>query len=224
MLIGWLKPLNGTKMPLIFKEKLTDDSQLGIWKKEENFEFLQSVYPLIPSEKVSFEKINNPIRKNEWLTTRILLTEMLEKRKIIQYTEHGKPFLNDSNLHISISHSKHFISILISENYKPGIDIEHISTRVKKVEHKFLSKTELTWCHDLDLMTACWSAKEAIFKVFGKDLDFKDIEIYPFTIEQNMGSFAAKVIKTDFQSDFLLNYRLIENDILVYTLKSSNAL
>jgi phosphopantetheinyl transferase (holo-ACP synthase) len=72
-------------------------------------------------------------------------------------------------------------------------------------------------------MTACWSAKEAIFKVIGKDLDFKDIEINPFTIEQNMGSLSAKIIKKDFTTDFALNYRLIENDILVYTLRTINA-
>ncbi|MFA6401991.1 MAG: 4'-phosphopantetheinyl transferase superfamily protein [Salinivirgaceae bacterium] len=210
-------------MSLIVKEFIDTGSQLGIWKKEEDLELLLSVYPLVPSEKESFEKINNLSRKNEWLTTRILLTELLEKRKIIQYTAHGKPFLNESNLHISITHSKHFVSILVSENYIPGIDVEHISMRVNKVTHKFLSETEMVWCNNLTLMTACWSAKEAIFKVFGKDLDFKDIEINPFTIEQNKGSLSAKIIKNDFTTDFALNYHLIENDILVYTLKTSDA-
>lgn len=210
-------------MSLIVKECIDAGTQLGIWKKEEDLELLLSVYPLVPTEKESFEKISNPSRKNEWLTTRILLTELIEKRKIIQYTEHGMPFLNESNLHISITHSKHFVSILASENYIPGVDVEHISLRINKVAHKFLSETEMKWCNNLTLMTACWSAKEAIFKVIGKDLDFKDIEINPFTIEQNMGSLSAKIIKKDFTTDFALNYRLIENDILVYTLRTINA-
>jgi 4'-phosphopantetheinyl transferase len=211
-------------MPLIIKELVATGTLLGVWKKDEDLEFLQSVYPLISSEKKAFNKINNLNRKKEWLTTRILLTEMFEKRITIEYTSHGKPFLNENPIKISISHSKHYVSIISSDQFHLGIDVEHVSQRVNKVAHKFMSDSERSWCRDITQLTACWSAKEAIFKVFERDLYFKDIEIEPFTIVEKKGSFYAFVKKSGFTIEFLLNYILIENNILVYTLKNYDVL
>ncbi len=205
-------------MSLIFKSNVAQGTLLGVWKKEEDFELLQTVYPLRAEEKLDFSKINNIQRKSEWLTTRILLTEMLEKRKIINYSTLGKPFLVESNLTISISHSKNFVAIILSSQFQVGIDIEHVSERVRKVIHKFLDDAEIQWCRSLKQQTLCWSAKEAIFKIYEKELDFKDVEIKAFQPNSGRGSFWARIHKEDQDKSFKINFLEFDEDVLVYTL------
>lgn len=197
---------------------------LGVWKKEEELELLQSVFPLRSEEKADFEKISNVTRQKEWLTTRVLLTEMLQKRRIISYSAHGKPFIKGSKLNLSISHSRNFVAIIISSQYYPGVDIEHVSARVANVRHKFLNETEQAWCSSLPLMTACWSAKEAVFKIFERELDFHDMVIEPFQLETDKGQFESSIIKTNPPARFKIKYRFFENDILTYTLKRPDLL
>jgi len=205
-------------MPLIIKEQINCGTQLGIWKKEENPEALKDVFPLKAEEKEQFNRITHPNRQAEWLISRILLTELLGSRKIIEYNENKKPEITNSPFRISISHSKNFVAILISETIVPGIDIEHISDRVNKVKHKFLSEDELTWSDSNAQMTACWGAKEAVFKIYEKELDFKDIRIEPFVVTGDGGRFNATVIKNGINKLFTIRYRMIEDDMLTYTL------
>ncbi|HAM98162.1 MAG TPA: hypothetical protein DCQ26_06090 [Marinilabiliales bacterium] len=205
-------------MPLIFKSNVAQGTLLGVWKKEEDFELLQTVYPLRAEEKLDFVKINNIQRKSEWLATRILLTEMLEKRKTINYSEHGKPQLKDSSLMLSISHSKNFVAIIISNQHQVGIDIEHVSERVRKVIHKFLRDAEIQWCQTLKQQTLCWCAKETIFKIYEKELDFKDVEIQAFQPDAEHGSFWARTQKGDQYKSFKINFLEFDDDVLTYTL------
>lgn len=206
-------------MALIYKNNIANGTILGIWKKEEELDLLENVFVLNKYEKEYYQKITNNLRKSEFITTRILLTELLESRKTIVYNADKKPEILNSNLNISVSHSKNFVAIIVSGTYIPGVDIEYISNRVEKVKHKFLTEKETHWIKDLVLLTCAWSTKEAIFKIFGTNLDFKDIELVPFKLEDDSGIFAAKVLKPKFEESFKLNYMFIEDDLLVYSLK-----
>lgn len=206
-------------MGLVLKKNIANSSFLGIWKKEEDLDFLENIFVLNDTEKSVYSKISNVYRKKEFITIRVLLTELLQSRKTIVYNENKGPSILNSGLNISITHSKHFVALIISASYIPGIDIEHISDRVEKVKHKFLTQNEASWIKNHALLTAAWSTKEAIFKTFGKNLDFKDIELHPFNLDDEAGIFAAEVLKPGFEITFKLNYQLFENDILVYTLR-----
>ncbi len=208
-------------MALYSKENISLGTQLGIWKKEEPIDLLESVYLLNSDEEKEFAQITNHNRKKEWLTTRILLTELLEKRVTILHNKNRKPYLKSHNSNITISHSRNFVAIIVSANYYAGVDVEHIATRAAKVKHKFLNKTELTWCKSLEQITACWSAKESIFKIYEKELDFYDMEVAPFTLNTDGGSFKTKVIKAGKEADYMVKYRQIEDDILTYALAKS---
>jgi phosphopantetheinyl transferase (holo-ACP synthase) len=205
-------------MALVFKENIAQGTFLGVWKKEEELELLQAVFPLHSEEIEAFDKISNISRKKEWLSTRILLTEMLQKRKLIIYSAYGKPAIHNSELNLSISHSKNFVALIISSQYFPGIDIEHISERVQKIKHKFLTDNEKNWCQNTEQMTACWSAKEAVFKIFEKELDFKDMEASTISLENNQGTFDATLLKKVPGLAVKINYRKFEDDILTYAL------
>lgn len=205
-------------MALILKENIGQGSFLGVWKREEELKFLESIFPLNEIEAEQYARINNNSRKKEWLSARILLTEVLEKRHTILYNENKKPYLSKSKINISISHSKNHVAVLISAKHKPGVDIEHCSERVAKVKHKFLTDKELAWCTEINQQTAAWGAKEAIFKIFEKNLDFKDIETEPYTLGDDSGQFIGNVLKPSYAGTFIVNYMAIDSDILTYTL------
>ncbi len=202
-------------MPIILNKRIAHGSKLGIWKITENANDLELVFPLLEDEKEYFNKLTNEKRKREWLIARILLTELLESRKLIKYTEHGKPFIHNSSTNLSISHSKNNVAILISNKFSLGVDIECIAERVVKVKHKFLSEQELAWCNTTELMTICWSAKEAVFKIFEKELYFHDIEISKFNNEDS--HFIAKTNKDNFRKTFKIFFDFVEEDVYTYT-------
>lgn len=202
-------------MPLFLNQRLSTGTKLGIWKITEPLLLLEDIFPLLAYEQELYSKIKNENRKREWLASRILLTEISEKRVVIEYSPYGKPLLNSSTSNISISHSKNFAAVLLSSRFSPGIDIEHISLRVEKVKHKFLSADELSWCTSIEQLTTCWSAKESVFKIYEKELDFHDMVIHPFQINDNY--LDSTVIKNNENRKFRVYIKKIEEDILTYT-------
>lgn len=209
-------------MALVSIDNINCDTQIGVWKKEEQLELLENVFELNASEKSEYNNITNESRKKEWLLVRILLTEMLMRKDFILYNTNKKPYLQNSKLNISISHSRNFIAIITSKNEFAGIDVEQISERVHKVKHKFLNNSELEWCHNLEQQTTCWCAKESVFKLYEANLDFHDMVIAPFELEDNFGKIKLSVIKPGKQGSYVINYQRIENDIISYTLSKSN--
>lgn len=209
-------------MPLLFKDAVAYGTTLGVWKKQESREQLEAVFLLSKNEQKQYHTFKNEARKTEWLTTRILLTEMLEKRVCIQYNDQGRPYINNLALNISISHSKNYVAIIISKFYNPGVDIEQVSDRVSRIKHKFLVSKELLWCHSLNQLTLAWTVKEAIFKTYEKELDFHDILIEEPLINADQGMVHAQVLKTDEKAELILNYRFIEDNLLTYTLVPIN--
>lgn len=209
-------------MALVSIDNLSCSTLLGVWKKEEELGLLESVFELNPLEKSEYKKISNEGRKKEWMLVRILLTEMLQKKTGISYNENKKPLIKNSSKNITISHSKNYVTIITSEDDFCGIDVENISERVGKVKHKFLNNEELAWCNTLELQTACWSAKETVFKLFERDLDFHDMIVDKFEITGEYGKFKLNVVKPNKTGSYVINYRLIENDIITYAITKSS--
>ncbi|MEN8119964.1 MAG: 4'-phosphopantetheinyl transferase superfamily protein [Bacteroidota bacterium] len=195
-------------MPLSLK-LLNDDCIFGMWCTNELLEELQQDFDSAPlEEKVQLKKFKNPNRQIEWMATRLLTYELLEKKVIIDYDEFGKPSLRNDNRQISISHTDGMVAVQIS-NQPTGVDVEKISGRVAKIAHKFLSPTEqkaIDIKNQLLHMYAYWGAKETIYKIHGrKGLDFKEnIRIEPFKIEKE-GTIIAH-LKKEKTSVFHLNY------------------
>ena len=153
-----------------------------------------------------FSKITNESRKKEYLAVRKLLLELTNKDTSIIYSQEGKPkLLNNNNANISITHTKNFVAIIISQKHITGIDIEHISDRVLRIRKKFLDTNELEWCNTVEKHIICWSAKETIFKLFGKNIDFKDIKINTFEVLENTGTINAALIKNT-NKQFIVSY------------------
>lgn len=134
------------------------------------------------------EKRKTEHRKREYLGVRLALKALFGKELVVIYNEEGKPFLSDNSFHISISHSKNWIAVIAHPTHTVGIDIECPSPKIEKVYTRFLSELEQHELYEeknLKKLQIAWSAKEALYKIIGKEaVDFaKQLRIYPFEVK-----------------------------------------
>lgn len=162
-------------MPLLFTQTI-GDAILGIWSKQETAEQLLPMIDLCDADKAVYEQIGNDRRRTEWLTTRIVLRELLNRDVTIAHDNNSKPYIAEREDFISISHSKNMVAVMVSEQ-NLGIDIEQITARTTKVRHKFLTGSELDRCKTDTEHTLVWTVKEAAYKLIGCGLEHTEVEI-----------------------------------------------
>ncbi|RYE56236.1 MAG: 4'-phosphopantetheinyl transferase superfamily protein [Sphingobacteriales bacterium] len=166
-------------MPLVFIKEIKKDTYIGMWKIQETEEELLGGLQLKQHELDVIDQLSAGKRLLHWLGTRMLLRTMMKTSDYIDcgIDEHGKPYLLNSDYHISFSHSYDYAAVMISREHKVGIDIELIKHRIKSIRHKFLSDLELSQPQigdNTNGLYVCWCAKEAIYKWHGKKgLEFK---------------------------------------------------
>lgn len=206
-------------MPLLFNQ-YENSFRLALWKLTESVAFFENKARLSAFDSNFYSKISNETRKKEWLAVRILLNETLGFWPNISYMETGKPILNNHTRHLSISHSKEMVGILLCTSPYAGIDIEKTSRNIDKVLHRFLSEEELaniSASTNTNSKIIHWCAKEAIFKSVNEpNIDFaRHIKIEK--IDDN-GNIDARFILKDKTFAVKLNYTELDNHIIVWTI------
>lgn len=210
-------------MPIYF-HKNKPDFQLGIWRMDEPLEELLSMLKLNSAEIATFNSFKSVYRKREWLTTRVLLKKLRTdpKNSTIVYDLNGKPQLHNSEFSISISHTKDFVSVLLSKYVSAGIDLETIQPRIEKISKRFISKQE-EMAYDennkLDYMHVIWGAKEVLFKIYGKgELNFlENLSAEKFQLKEK-GVLKGSITKSGFKKEYEINYEKLDNLMLVYAM------
>jgi 4'-phosphopantetheinyl transferase len=207
---------NISLMPLFFSN---DNSrfQFAIWKMDESLNELLQESSLSAADMLRVNSFSHSARKKEWICIRLLLKK-LHRNFSIGYLESGKPFLENSNAHISISHTKDFAGIIISDLHAAGIDLERIHPRIEKIAHKFVSAEEekfLGGKNNLEKLFVIWGVKEVLFKMHSiGELIFKEhLIIEPFEFSAS-GAVSASVSKGAFMKKYSLHYSLLD-DLLV---------
>jgi 4'-phosphopantetheinyl transferase len=152
---------------------------LALWSPiETNEELVHQWESLTVSQQMPLFKAEH--RKREWLATRLLMDRLgIEQH---DFLANGKPILPRGG--ISISHCKGSVAVVTSE-VNIGLDIQEPTEQIFTIRSKFCSSTEWRWLEahreTLRALTIVWSAKEAIFKYWGEEVDFaQHIEILPF--------------------------------------------
>ncbi len=110
-------------------------------------------------------------RENERLTSRKLLTHILQKDAVVNYDEHGKPHVD--NHHISIAHTGEYVGVIASKTYVVGVDLERIrERRIDELAEKFMDADELDRLKEaaeqIKYFYLVWGAKEVLYKIYGK--------------------------------------------------------
>lgn len=199
-------------MPLFYQQDINETTRLGVWKiKEEEDFFLRSV----PLQR----NITHPHKRLQHLAGRYLLPFLFPDfpNKEIAIADTRKPFLPNEQYHFSISHCGGYAAALVSSTERVGIDIEQTTQRVEKIKHKFLHPEELLFvqAHSADqqiqLLTLLWSAKEAMFKWWGRgDVDFSEalrVNNFQFSGE---GIIPAHFVKEDIDVTLNIHYQMPE--------------
>jgi 4'-phosphopantetheinyl transferase len=210
-------------MPVIYNQVVYDDCQLAIWEITESYDEMYSRIHFFEGEKENFKNYKSDLRQLEWLSVRRLLREVRGVPTQIVYNESRKPFLFNSDQHISISHSRNLTAVLLSNTRKLGLDLEYMAQDIKKVAHKFLNRDEYIVENKAKRnfhMYIHWCAKEALYKLCDKqDINFrKNLTIEPFEPD-DCGEIMGWVDNKFWHDKFLLRYFTIKDYIVVYCCK-----
>lgn len=121
------------------------------------------------------------------LTQKILssLEGLIEDQIRLEKGPHGKPFLPDSNLSFSLTHSGEWVAACFSKEYTVGIDLEHKClpdeftkdlAKKERLIRRFFHPLEVSaWeklpdSHKLNWFYRYWTMKEALLKGIGTGL------------------------------------------------------
>lgn len=205
-------------MPVVSVEQLADGSTLGLWRFDEE---PQTLAELHPSLKMLYDRwktmYRSTIRIIEKLAAHALLMKIDglspdEMLPVIQHQASGCPYLDDGR-YISISHTKGYVALMLSEDHPVGVDIEYRSDRVAKIAHMFLRDDETT--DDIDEQLIIWCAKEAAYKLFSSDkLTFQQMKVER---EGRPSDHILQLTNLLRQQSVNLNYRFENDYVLVYS-------
>lgn len=208
-------------MPLVERFGVAPEGVVGVWKITEPESFFIERLPLSPNETAKLEPLSGR-RRIEWLAVRYLVHFLSERdvRGEILKDEHGKPYIADSFFQISMSHSQDHVAAMAAPR-SCGIDLQNFVPKIERLANKFLSPLEmdsLSTIHKLDQLHVFWSAKEVLYKAYGRrQINFaQHLYVGPFTYHPDGGTILAKVTKDQERYDYRLQYHKVNGFFLVY--------
>lgn len=206
-------------MPLI-KRREDAETQTGVWRMTESLAELEGRYAVGADEMPTYAAFRNDRRRKEWLTVRILLSEMAGAGVGIAYLPSGKPYLVGSDLFISITHTIGYVGIRLGRR-PVALDMEYRSERVLKLIPRFVSEAEMRFIAPDNKETTAliiWSAKETLYKLFDRaDLLFDEhLSVDNLVVDGEAGDFVGRVRTDALRAEVGLHYRLIDDLIIVY--------
>ena len=156
----------------------------------------------------------NESRRAEWLAVRLLVKELFGSEAEVAYHPTGRPYLKNSTIHISISHTKGFAAVAYHHRAPLGMDIEYLSSRVERIASRFTTRSEASYIdrHDESVRQMYhlvnWSAKETLYKLFDSPslAEFKEVfHIAPYALAE-CGTMNAMVCGAE-KSVLAVSYR-----------------
>ena len=154
---------------------------------------------LLPDERERAARFRVERPRGDYILTRGTLRSLLSKYLHItpqeitfQYTEYGKPFLDNSDLQFNVSHTEGLALLAFTRRRDIGVDVEKVrpQTDVRQLAERFFSLHERSALRDLtgdELHSAffrCWTRKEAYIKAKGEGLSLP-LHQFDVSIEQN---------------------------------------
>lgn len=214
-------------MSLIASSKIGTDTQIIIWRMDEDFLRLKGISVMPEVEILKISTLSEK-QQREQLTARYLTQKLTGKNYCKD--AHGKPHLEDSHSAISVSHSRDFLAVAVSEHLI-GIDIQYQTPRLKKIAGRVMNEEKLNQLDTRDELLHLhiyWGAKEAMFKAYGEHgLHFKNnILIKPFLkLPDNLNILqqvtTGSVSKNDYIKNFQIFFQLIDDYVFVVALDNS---
>jgi len=216
-------------MPIIYQKNINKREILGVWKITESVDELLTMVDFSEEDHAIFHKFKIKARQAHWLSYRLMIRQLMgdECDCDFYYDEHGKLQFKNIDYSISVTHSGLYSGVIISSKHYVGIDIEKLGDRINLLADKFLSKEEKEFLpieEQHRYLTVLWSAKEALFKLFGKSNLIFDTNIIlsPFEL-QNIGTLKGRISIGEINKEYDLAYEFSDSEdyILVYCVDES---
>jgi phosphopantetheinyl transferase len=211
-------------MPLVYQQNINATTKMAVWHITEAEDFFLAIVPVQ-------REIKHWHKRLQHLAGRLLLKETYPDFpvELIQIADTKKPFLQNEPFHFSISHCGNYAAAMVSKTHRVGVDVELLNEKIEQIQHKFTSEEELKIfvqrpagnirhsIFDIQNLTLCWSAKESVFKWWGRgQVDFKkDIVLKSITGLPEQG-----VVHCIFKDEFELHvhYLFFNNNFLTWVL------
>lgn len=204
------------------------DLLLGAWKIEEDELFFHTRLKLYENEWKKLASISHPNKRLEWLSSRLCMKELLkiDHRDRVESlsAQDGKPYLSNHTYQISYTHSHKYSAAVAAPEGKVGIDIEYLKRkRNTKTSYLFMNEGEKEFYNNypiIERFILIWSAKETIYKTFGKrGVSFKkdiflDFESFKM---KNSGVLPAVIDKEGKIKPYNVHYHICPEFVLTYT-------
>jgi len=208
-------------MGLLYSRELENGATISMWEIVESEEELLNLCSIPNDEIEELQLTKSVARRREKLAVRALLNELFDGKVYLGHHDNGRPFLQNSLIEISISHTSRYVCVLTHPEESVGVDIESLNRDFSAVEKKALSFEEIENLSEKSRnrhLAIHWSAKEAIYKRMSlSDVDFsKQIEIKRFTPRES-GEIDAVFLTRDGQElEFEVNYEVFNDHILAW--------
>lgn len=216
-------------MALYLTMDLDDDSRsrLGVWQITESEAELRALSSIPTDELEEISYIKNESLRKQKLAVRALLDTFFEDKVYLSHHDNGKPYIENSAVNISITHTNKYVAIILNEEEEVGIDCESLDRDFSAVEKKALSEDEID---DLDedkrneQLAIYWCAKEAIYKKMSQyNVDFAEqIEIDNFRVRREGELEATFIQKDGFEEELNLQYTTFDRHVLVWVASSED--
>jgi phosphopantetheine--protein transferase-like protein len=208
-------------MGLFFSKEVEKGATISIWEITETEEELMNLSSIPHNELEDLQLTKSTARRKERLAVRALLNELFDGKVYLGHHDNGRPFLQNSLIEISISHTGRFACVLTHDEESVGVDVESLDRNFSSVEKKALSDEEIENLSDRNRelhLAIHWSVKEAIYKRMSlTDVDFaRQINIRKFTPRDEGRVDVEFIHKDGDQDEFEVNYEVFENHILAW--------
>lgn len=215
---GTRKTITKNNVPLRWRKSLDGGGDLGLWRITESETQLRAGLPLGAAEARQLAKIKGEGRRKEFLAARHLLHALSGRaeRGALLKDQFGKPRLQDSAYHVSISHTTG-LSAAIGHPAPCGIDVQIFVEKIGRIAPRFLHDRERDHDPDLYGQHLVWSAKEAMYKAYGRrELDFrKHLSVELSDLDPQAGRTVGQLRKDGLHIEYELRYWRIDTDYVL---------
>jgi len=202
-------------MPLFHYDSY-QNSELLIWEISEELHFfrdrlIEQKIPVANGDQIKLYE-----KSLQWFASRYALSLLYPSPFV--YSVGRKPYLFKGP-YLSFSHSGRFAGAILSQK-NTGLDIQEFNAKLILIKDKFTNNREIEVMNQRDLVSALsliWSAKEAIFKLYGSKVPFLDIQIESYDLDRNW--ILAKLVRNDIIHTHNLKAYLTNEMSLAYVIE-----
>jgi phosphopantetheinyl transferase len=207
-------------MPVILEKKYKNNISLAIWKITESQNELLAMLPSEILTDAELASISHPQKQIEFFCSRLVIKHIANSLDIkylgIKKDEHGKPYLAGSKWQMSLTHTLNYVAAVMHPTQALGVDMEKPSEKLKRIAHKFLSETERTEADsDIEKLCIYWSAKEALYKLYGKRKVIFNENLYVFPFLKQQVQISGRLKINDIYEEYSIYVEKIDGYILV---------